>query len=210
MLGPLGRFGRVRGIDTSPELVDFCHERGFSEVELASGERIPAADGSFDLVTLFDTIEHIRDDVGVLREVHRVLRPGGLIFISVPAYAFLYANNDRIAHHERRYTARELRDKLVVSGFAVTQITYFNTLLFPAILPAVLLKKLLEKVIDPRDTTNLSHPIRPRVNRILAAIMSSERHVLARTSLPVGHSIIALGRSPTPKDGRPPAETRGR
>lgn len=192
MLEPLARYGSVTGIDSQPELVQFCHERGFSDVVVGSAGALPAEDASVDLVTLFDTIEHVADDVGALRECRRVLVPGGRVFISTPAYQFLYANNDRVAHHERRYTARGLRRKLLSAGLEPVKLTYFNTLLFPVILPAVLAKKAGERLSDPGDRTNLSHTPNPAVNRALAAVMSSERHLLARTSMPFGHSIIAI------------------
>jgi SAM-dependent methyltransferase len=192
MLEPLARYGTVTGIDTQPELVEFCHERGFDNVVVGSAHELPAKDGSIDLVTLFDTIEHVADDVGALRECRRVLAPHGRVFISTPAYQLLYANNDRVAHHERRYTARDLRLKLQSAGLEPIKITYFNTLLFPAILPAVLAKKATERVRDPGDRTNLSHSMNPTLNRLLAAIMGSERHVLTRRSMPFGHSIIAI------------------
>jgi 2-polyprenyl-3-methyl-5-hydroxy-6-metoxy-1,4-benzoquinol methylase len=194
MLEPLSRYGEVTGVDMQQELVDFCHERGFTNVVRGDAYDLPAVDGSVDLLTLFDTIEHVPDDARVLREVRRVLKPGGRVFISVPAYQFLYANNDRVAHHERRYTARQLRTRLLDADLRPTQITYFNTLLFPAILPAVLAKKALERVSDPGDTTNLSHAMSPVVNRALAATMGSERHLLRRRSFPFGHSIIAIAR----------------
>jgi SAM-dependent methyltransferase len=196
MLAPLARYGEVTGLDTSEELVGLCHERGFGRVQVGSAYELSAKSGSVDLITLFDTIEHVPDDARVLRECRRALAPGGLLFISTPAYQFLYANNDRVAHHERRYTARGLRGKLMAAGLDPVQVTYFNTLLFPVILPAVLVKKARERFSDPGDETNLSHTLPPWVNRGLAAIMGSERHVLARTSLPFGHSIIALARAP--------------
>ncbi len=196
MLGPLSRFGAVTGVDMSPELVELCRQRGFERVFVGSALELPAEPASVDLVTLFDTIEHVPDDLGVLREVRRVLAPGGLVFISVPAYQFLYANNDRVAHHQRRYTARGLRAKLLAAGLEPVQVTYFNALLFPAILPAVMVKKLQERFVDPRQRTNLSHTMPAPLNRALATMMGSERHILSRRSLPFGHSIIAIARQP--------------
>ena len=196
MLEPLSRYGQVVGVDMQAELVEFCHQRGFANVEVGSAYELPAAAGTVDLITLFDTIEHVPEDGRVLREVRRALTPGGLVFISVPAYQFLYANNDRMAHHERRYTARGLREKLVSAGLEPVQVTYFNSFLFPLILPLVLLKKLQERVIDPGEKTNLSHRPHALLNRVLAAVMGSERHLLARRSFPFGHSIIAIARAP--------------
>ncbi len=196
MLGPLGRYGEVSGVDVQPELVELCRQRGFERVYVGSAYELPADEASVDLVTLFDTIEHVTDDERVLREVHRVLAPGGRVFISVPAYGFLYANNDRVAHHQRRYTVRALRRKLIAAGLEPIQVTYFNTFLFPAILPAVLIKKLRERFVDPQDQTNLSHDVPAGVNRALAAVMGSERRLLARRSLPFGHSIVAIAQRP--------------
>ncbi len=200
MLEPLARYGEVTGVDTSRELVELCRGRGFPRVEVASAYELPVPPGSVDLITLFDTIEHVADEDRALRECHRALRAGGLLFLSVPAYQFLYANNDRVAHHERRYTARRLRGRLSAAGLHPIQITYFNTLLFPVILPLVLAKKAQEHFRDPGETTNLSHPVPPRLNRALARTMSSERHLLSRFSLPFGHSIIAIASCGRPGD----------
>jgi SAM-dependent methyltransferase len=194
MLAPLARFGPVTGIDTSAELVAFCRQRGFPRTEVGSAYELPVPSASVGLITLFDTIEHVADDGRVLRECRRALSGGGLLFISVPAYQFLYANNDRVAHHERRYTARQLRRKLLAAGFDPVQVTYFNTLLFPAILPTVVAKKVHERFVDPGDRTNLSHAPGAFANRLLGAVMSSERHLLSRVSMPFGHSIIAIAR----------------
>jgi SAM-dependent methyltransferase len=203
MLEPLSRYGEVVGVDMSPELVEFCHQRGFPRVQVGTAYELPVSPGTQDLITLFDTIEHVPDDLRVLQQVHRALTPGGLVFISVPAYQFLYANNDRVAHHERRYTARQLRHKLTSTGLEPVQVTYFNALLFPVILPAVLLSKLQERFRDPGERTNLSHPIPALLNRVLGATMASERHLLARRSLPFGHSLIAIARRPGPPPGLP-------
>ncbi len=198
MLEPLARYGQVTGIDTSAELVELCHGRGFERVVLGSAYELPVPAGSVDLVAMFDTIEHVPDDGRALRECHRALVAGGLLFLSVPAYQFLYANNDRVAHHERRYTASLLRRRLTAAGFRPTQITYFNTLLFPLILPMVLAKKAWEHFSQPGEQTNLSHRVPPACNRALASTMGSERRLLSRFSMPFGHSIIAIARSHAP------------
>ncbi|MGI8904147.1 MAG: class I SAM-dependent methyltransferase [Solirubrobacteraceae bacterium] len=199
MLAPLARYGEVTGVDTSRELVEICRGRGFERVEVASAYELPVPSGTVDLITLFDTIEHVADEDRALRECRRALRDRGLVFLSVPAYQFLYANNDRVAHHERRYTARRLRRRLTAAGLHPIQITYFNTLLFPVILPMVLAKKAQERFSAPSDRTNLSHRVPPVLNRALASTMSSERHLLSRVSLPFGHSIIAIASAGRPE-----------
>ncbi|MGI8920370.1 MAG: class I SAM-dependent methyltransferase [Solirubrobacteraceae bacterium] len=192
MLGPLSRYGEVAGIDTSEELVRHCRERGFERVSVGSACALPVPGGSVDLITLFDTIEHGADDGRVLEQCRDALTADGMLFLSA-AYQFLYANNDRLDHHQRRYTARQLRHKLAAAGLDPIKVTYFNTLLFPLILPVVLLKKMVERRSVSNQTTNLSHEA-PPLNRLLAATVSSERHLLSRISLPFGHSIIAMAK----------------
>lgn len=194
MLGPLGRFGNVTGIDISHEYMQFCADRGHRRVVTGSGYELPFQDNSFDMVALFDVIEHIEDDIRVLEEVRRVLKPDGRVFISVPAYQFLFSQNDRVAHHLRRYTAGRLDSTLRCAGLKSSKLTYFNTFLFPLILPAVLVLKLKEKLFGlPEGLTNLSHQFKEPVNGIFAWIMGTERWLLRHIDFPFGHSLIAMG-----------------
>jgi SAM-dependent methyltransferase len=195
MIGPLSRYGQVTGMDISQDLMRFCRSRGLARMVVGSGYDLPIRRGSLDLIAMFDTIEHIPDDVRVLRQCREALKPGGLVFLSVPAYQFLYSNNDRVAHHQRRYTGAEVRRKLAEAGFAPVKVTYFNSFLFPLILPVVLLKKLKERFFPVGDTTNLSHRFATPVNRVFTEIMASERLLLSEIEFPFGHSIIGIGRA---------------
>jgi SAM-dependent methyltransferase len=194
MIRELERYGPAAGVDIFPDAIEYCRRRGIEDVREASAYELPWPDQSFDAVTFFDCIEHLDDDVAALRESHRVLRPGGHVVVTVPAYNFLYANNDRVVHHKRRYTLHELRRKLDSSGFDLRKGTYYNSILFPLILPAVLLKKLRERLrpIQGDATTNLTHPVPKPLNEALFRVFSLERFVLRRLSFPVGHSIFAL------------------
>jgi SAM-dependent methyltransferase len=195
MLGQLQRYGEVYGCDIDQECVDFCKNRGFERLLCASGYELPFADGSFDLVALFDTIEHIPDDVKALHEVQRLLKPDGVLFVSAPAYEFLWSQNDRIAHHFRRYTRRRLRRTVAAAGLQPVRTTYFNTLLLPLIVPAVLWQKLLDRLGRlPAGYNNASVRVPRFLNRVFTWIMSSERYWLRRLGLPCGHSLIAVAR----------------
>jgi SAM-dependent methyltransferase len=193
MLGPLRRYGRVHALDIELGSMQHCKKRGFDRVAVGSGLELPFADASFDLVGLFDTIEHIPDDRAVLSEVRRILRPGGHVFVSVPAYQFLYSHQDRLVHHQRRYTKRQLDALFRSTGFQPEKLTYFNTFLFPLILPAVLVLKLKERLVGvPPDQTNLSHQFPAPINETFAQFMGSERLLLRHTEFPFGHSLIGL------------------
>lgn len=198
MLPELARFGRVIGIDSDRRSVEICRERGFANSFQGGAMQIPARSESADLVTFFDCIEHLPDDRAALADAFRVLAPGGTLFVSVPAYQFLYSNNDRVAHHFRRYTRGDLVAKARAAGFEIAKATYVNVLLFPLIAPAVLLFKLKETLFPKPDDarTNLSH-VPPRfVNALLATIFGCEGRLLRFVSAPFGHSLVLVARKP--------------
>jgi len=194
LLRRLKKYGNPKGLELSFELSVMSRERSACLVVCGDAYGLPFENESQDLLCLFDAIEHIPDEARVLAEIHRVLRPGGLVFFSVPAYPFLYANNDRVAHHCRRYTAGHLKRVCQEAGLEKRRLSYFNSFLFPLILPTVLFGKLKEKMIgleDP-DHTNLSYQPKPFINGLLAGIMGSERHIQPFLSFPTGHSLWGL------------------
>src|SRR5256885_8420848 len=98
-----------------------------------TAEAVPFADGSFDLVTALDVLEHLDDDVRALREMARVVTPAGLIAVTVPAYGWMWGRQDEISHHRRRYTGRSLRKAITAAGLFPRRLTAFNSILFPGI-----------------------------------------------------------------------------
>lgn len=193
MLRPLARFGEVHGIDVAGDYVRACSERQLARMVTGSGDALPFADHSFDVVALFDVIEHIPDERRTLAEVRRVLKPGGTAFLSVPAYQFLFSQNDRVVHHQRRYTAGHITRRLREAGLAVKRVSYFNTFLFPLIAAAVVTLKLKEKWFGlPPGETNLDHEFKGTMNTLLGMVMGSERYLLRHISFPFGHSLIAM------------------
>lgn len=201
MLEGLAGLGHVMGMEIDIESAQACRDRGFGGICLGSGYDLPVQPESLDLVTLFDAIEHIEDDERVLEQCAGALKPGGHIMITVPAYQFLYADNDRIAHHLRRYTLSRLRRIVRAAGLEVVKGTYYNVVLFPLILPAVLLLKLKQKLRGPltegeTGSTNLTYKYPRLLTDLLKTVFSMERHFLTRISMPFGHSIALIARKP--------------
>jgi len=185
--------------DVDRESLVHCRERGFSGGVVSNGYALPYRAGSFDLVCLFDAIEHIPDDAKAMREVMRVLRPGGHVFVSVPAYPFLFSNNDRVAQHQRRYTRGQLRVLFEGAGLAVARSTHTNVLLFPLILPIVLGIKLFERLSSREadsERTNLSWRMPRALHALLHLAFAAELPINSRIGCPAGHSIAALARKP--------------
>jgi len=199
-LGQLGSGGgQVIGSDMDPGSLARCAQRGFEPVVVSNGYALPFAAESFDLVCLFDALEHIPDDARAMQEVARVLKPGGRVFLSVPAYQFLYANNDRIAQHQRRYTRKRLAHAIESGGLQVERNTHSNVFLFPLILPMVLAIKAIEMLLPrrtEREHTNLSLRIPRFLHDCLYGVFAAELPFSRRFDLPWGHSIAAIARRP--------------
>jgi SAM-dependent methyltransferase len=194
MLRELERYGRAQGLDSAPEAVRLCRERGVSDVRLATPPPLPYDSGSFDLVTALDVLEHIEDDDRMVSEVSRILRPGGCFLLSVPAYRFLWGLQDEVSHHQRRYIGGEVRELLNRSGLAVRRLTYFNSLLFPIIASVRLTRRLRRTHPSVESDFDLTRP--GRLNDVLARVLASERYVIDRVNLPFGVSILALAFKP--------------
>jgi SAM-dependent methyltransferase len=195
---PLSVFGHVTGVELDEPSIRYCREQALHRTLVGRVDALPVPDASHDLACLWDVIEHVPDDLGVLAEARRVLRPGGHLAISVPAYQFLYANNDRVAHHQRRYTRGLLVRRVRAAGFEVRKATYVNVALSPVIIPLVLLRKLRERLAPVADDSynNLDVGVPRPVNALLAGIFGGERHVLRHVSAPFGHSLLLVARKP--------------
>ena len=193
MLTHLAHFGDARGVDMDLEAVGYCHDRGLQQVTQSGAGSLPFDTDTFDLVTALDVVEHIDDDLGALREMRRVLKPGGLLLLTVPAYRFLWGRQDDINLHKRRYVARQLRSRLQAAGFEVERLTYMNSILFPAIAAVRLVRHVLPE--PPKLESDFAFPAPQPLNVLLSAIFGSERHLLTRFDVPFGVSIMALARA---------------
>jgi SAM-dependent methyltransferase len=201
MLAQLGEYGRVIGTDVTLKGLQHCAARKFPRLVASNGSQGCFRDGSLDCITAFDALEHIEDDRSTLREIARMLKPGGLLVASAPAYRFLYSQQDRITHHVRRYTLGAFTRKARDAGLAVEQASYINFLLFPAILPAVLALKGWQALRRPPDAgagSNVGIRIPDLANEALARIFGCEAAILRHVSVPAGHSLVMVARKPGP------------
>jgi SAM-dependent methyltransferase len=152
-------------------------------------------DGPFDVITLLDVIEHVEDDLAALETVRRLLRPGGLLVITVPALMLLWSDFDVANHHYRRYEKDTLVSVIRRSGFVLERVSYFVSLLFPLIAMQRLASRL--KPSNPKPEYDVSVPPEP-LNRALLGAMTVERALLRKVDMPIGSSLVAICRSPGP------------
>jgi SAM-dependent methyltransferase len=190
MLEMLTRFGDVVAMDASEAAVAHCRRRFGDTVNVTTGvvpDDLPVGP-SFDLVSAFDVIEHLDDDADALQRLRSVLMPGGTIIVTVPAFQSLWSVHDDRNQHRRRYNAPLLTTRLVDAGFTVRFMSYFNSLMFPAIAAVRLIQRLQT---TERATSNVALPPRP-VNAGLRRAFAAERALLRRGRLPFGTSIVAV------------------
>jgi len=184
-LETLAGFGRAEGVDISREALDFCRARGLNNVREGAAETLPYESESFDLVTGLDVVEHLDDDVAGLREMRRVLRPGGRLLLFVPAFMFLWGVQDDVSHHRRRYTLPELKQKLQQAGLKVERASYANISFFGPILLGRLFMRLTG--VRPASENNINIGA---MNGLLGRVLGAESWWLKRMTFPFGVSII--------------------
>jgi ubiquinone/menaquinone biosynthesis C-methylase UbiE len=191
MLRFLSRYGTVVGMDMSADAIRFARSRCDSPMLLGDITQVPLESGSVDLVTAFDIIEHVDDDAAALRELARVCRPGGHMFITVPAFQFLWGNQDVISHHRRRYTLAAVERSVRAAGFEPRRLSYFNALLFPAVAAVRLARRLRgEPKGEIKSDFTMTKP--GLVNDVLTRVFAAEGRMLTRFRLPVGVSVVCL------------------
>lgn len=185
----LSEFGEPAGVDVSAEAVSYCHERGFPHVNHGAAEALPFAEESFDLVTALDVVEHLDDDVAVLKEMNRVLRPDGKILLFVPAFMFLWGVQDDVSNHRRRYTSGQLKRVVAQAGFEVERASYANiTFFFPT-----LIGRLIMRVTGIRPASEANINVEA-LNGVLGNILGAESGWLRHLNLPFGVSIVCVAR----------------
>jgi SAM-dependent methyltransferase len=177
-------------VDLSPLACGLARERCAADIHEASVTALPFADRSFDGIVSADVLYHLEDDAAALLEFFRVLRPGGVLVVNVPAYRWLWSYHDVATHARRRYGQSELRGKLAAAGFAGVRATHWNTLLLPVI-------AVRRKMLPPPRLGSDVRRYGSSAERACDTMMAIERWWLIRIgSLPFGTSILAVARKP--------------
>src|SRR5579864_6896806 len=191
----LRRFGDVAGVDLAWEALQPARGRGLRLLSRSSVEALPFVSASFDVITSFEVVYHlgVGNDACAFEEFRRVLKPAGVLLLRVPGHDWLRGEHDRLVHTRHRYTPDEIRHKLEHAGFAVEQVTWANTVLFP---PAVA-KRLLERghAGSAEAEPDLWQPPAP-INAVLESAIAVESLAIPRgVPLPFGLSVLAVARA---------------
>ncbi len=186
------RHGTVTGIELSDTSVALARERGAGDVVEGSVLDMPFEADAFDLAASLDVIEHLQDDLHALRELRRVVAPGGSLLVTVPAYQWLWSGHDEINHHFRRYTRRSLQRIGEQAGWHQVRTTYFNSLL----LPAAILLRVLDRFSRKTTESSLDLWVPPApVNWLLERPLVLEAAMIGSGGrIPAGLSLLAVFR----------------
>jgi len=181
---------RVIAADVSDRALDACRRHGLETMDLRKQPVQPEMAGAF---VLGDVLEHVQDDVALLRDVRGALREDGRVIATVPAYQFLWSGEDYVSNHVRRYGRRQLVEAFERAGFVVDRATFFNALLFPAIALDTLHKRMFRPEAMFRSDIG---PLPGWLNRFLYWVFSSERLWLRHLGFPFGASLLLVATKP--------------
>lgn len=191
--------GSVYGMDLFREGLDYARMR--VKCPLIQGDiHWPPFGAIYQVIGMFDVLEHLADDLEVLQDLYRMLSPGGAMVLTVPAYPSLWSYFDEASHHVRRYEKEELRSRLVEAGFVVEYISPYMMSIFPL----VWLNRRLATLWPGNSSSDMKRNhelsskelrITPVVNEVLTWLLAREaRSILRRKNMPVGTSLIAIAR----------------
>jgi SAM-dependent methyltransferase len=186
----LARHGEVTGVELSDASAQLARARGVGAVVEGSVMDMPFPSSSFDLAVCLDVIEHLEDDRGALRELRRVLRPGGALLLTVPAYQWLWSGHDEINHHHRRYNRATLQRAAQDAGWECARATHFNSLLLPVAIALRALDRLHTSATE--SSLDLWVPPAP-LNWLLQQPLDLEAALIGRGGqIPAGLSLLAV------------------
>ncbi len=187
----LSKHGRVSAIEPDDFARKKIFERFGNQINLIKGElpnSLNLQAQSFDLICLFDVLEHVENDLLSLIAIKKFLKPNGKIILTVPAFQFLWSTHDVKLHHVRRYNLSGLKELISAADLQIVRITYFNFFLFPLAFFARLIMKIIpkKKLSSEKNLPNF-------LNKILTKIFASEKFLLKKNcNLPFGLSLLCV------------------
>lgn len=188
-----GQERKTFGLDFSREALSFTRQRGLNRLVCGDSQQLPFRDEGFDIVTAFDLIEHVDRDDSLVSEVHRILRPGGILLSTVPVHPSLWSEHDVALHHKRRYRRREFEGLFDPSRWETLRSTYTFASIAPPAAAVRLARRLLPSGSngDATADTNLTPAW---LNQALIGWHRLENAWIERFNSPIGLSLMVVNR----------------
>ncbi|MFC1718249.1 class I SAM-dependent methyltransferase [Candidatus Poribacteria bacterium] len=182
----------IEGGDLFLEALQFCRSRVDVPLYQLDACNTPFADEQYDVVGLFDVIEHINDDEKVLKEAYRICKLGGRVILTVPANRWLWSYFDVMSCHKRRYSKKELHQKLRGAGFVVEKISFYMFFLFPVFSLYRAVESMRFSSNDKELSSRAEVQTVPLVNEVFLGILRLEKLLIKGTNLPLGTSLVFM------------------
>jgi SAM-dependent methyltransferase len=193
VLGPLGK---VTVLDLDLGSLRSAVGAGAAAGVCGDAVHAPFTPGSFDLVCMLDVVEHLEEDAAALAAARALLKPDGIVLLSVPALRVLWGRQDVLSGHKRRYRKHELATAVGRAGLWIERLSYFNTWLLP---PILLVRLLMRPFVGASARSGSDFGLRVRfLDGVLRAIFASEASWLDRHDLPIGVSLLCVARRERP------------
>jgi 2-polyprenyl-3-methyl-5-hydroxy-6-metoxy-1,4-benzoquinol methylase len=192
MISTIQELGKVTALESDPKMFEYLQNRFGEDIAVIKNTWGDGDFGKYDIITMFDVLEHIDDERAALQRILTSLGSHGFFVCTVPAFQFLWSEHDVAAHHKRRYTKKELANKLREAGFNIQYITYFTFFLFLPILLVRLFSRFHKKTKTDFEIAKIGF-----LSRILKIIFASEAKILRFVSLPFGVSLFCIAKKST-------------
>lgn len=184
---------RVCNVQSSLKVLAFRQMEGDANLVCSSVEELSLASNAFDAIVAGDMLQSVADDLAALREMRRVLKDGGLLCLTVPAYSFLWGEGDELRGHQRRYSISELRRKLNTCGFQIQRASYFVASAFLPLVVGRAAKQIFHKSV----TQHRHYPPPSRLaNSAMSSLLDVERHLMHYVNLPFGTRVVCWALKP--------------
>jgi SAM-dependent methyltransferase len=185
----------VYALDLSDRALAYLRERGVEGIGgliAADAQALPVKGGAFDLIWMFNVVEHLEDDRAALGELARGLRPGGWAVVATSASPLLWSDHDVANHHQRRYRAEQLRERISAAGLRVRRMTHANAALFAPTAVVATAHRIRARLWGRPPYEHNVVEVPRQIDRLLRGVLEAEARWLARHDLPVGVSLFAL------------------
>ncbi len=190
------KYGRVLDLEYSRDALVFARTKYPVQTIQADAQVVPMTDRSVDIVVMLDVLEHLDEDAKALSEVYRILKPGGTLILTVPAYPRLWSANDVVNHHRRRYMAGQLQALMQEAKLDIIRFTHWNFILFPLLLLARTFRKVPEGA-RPQDLKGDIGEVPESANTLLLKVLDMENRMISRgATLPFGVTLVCVARKP--------------
>ena len=187
----LEHFGVSYGAECSPDAIQFLRHRSLNLVVQSDVDQsLPFKNHTFSAITCLDVLEHLDNDLKLVKEMGRVCKPGGYVILTVPAYQILWSYHDIALHHKRRYTKQQMLSMIRHFNWKIVKCSYYNGILFFPILSVRMLRQCLSGHNSARSDFFINLPA--WLNRVLSVFFVCEISLLKYLNLPFGVSLLLI------------------